>query len=152
VLYEFGLTAIPLTAACVFLYAAWVDARTMEIPDRCHVILLGLSCIQMALGAETPFGLRCAGLFAIAAPMVLANLVRRDSFGGGDIKLCAAAGFFLGASAAVAGALLALLLAGIYGSVALMLKAKKAKDTFPLGPFLGIGFIAAMTAEILEAV
>ena len=149
-LFELGLTAIPLAAACVFLYAAWVDARTMEIPDRCHVILLGLSCIQMGFGAETPFGLRCAGLFAIAAPMVLANLVRRESFGGGDIKLCGAAGFFLGAPTAAAGVLLALLLAGFYGSVALMLKVKNAKDSFPLGPFLSVGFISVMIYGFLE--
>lgn len=80
----------------------------------------------------------------MSLPMICTNLVRADSFGGGDIKMCGAAGFLLGGTQTIAGSLLALLLAGLYGGVALLLKIKKPKDTFALGPFLSFGYITVM--------
>lgn len=139
---------IAAVAAAVFAYVAWIDKKTMEIPDKCHLILLGLALAEMAFGTGAPLSSRGLGLIAMSLPMMLANLVREDSFGGGDIKMCGAAGFLLGASHMVAGALMALMLAGLYGGLALALKYKKPKDSFPLGPFLSLGFVAAMLAEL----
>lgn len=66
------------------------------------------------------------------------------AFGGGDIKLMAGAGFFLGARLTVVAAFLGILLGGGFG--ALLLAAKKAdrKTRFAFGPFLCIGIAAAM--------
>lgn len=139
---------IAAVAVAVFAYVAWIDKKTMEIPDKCHLILLGLAMVEVAVGAGAPLLSRGLGLIAISLPMMLANMVREDSFGGGDIKMCAAAGFLLGASLMVAGALMALMLAGMYGGMALALKHKKPQDTFPLGPFLSLGFVATMLGEI----
>lgn len=139
---------IVIVALAVFVYIAWIDWQTMEIPDRCHLILLGLACLQIICGGVLPLETRGLGLIGMSLPMVFANVVREDSFGGGDIKMCGAAGFFLGAPQMIAGSLLALLLAGIYGGVALLLKIKKPKDTFALGPFLSIGFIISMLGTL----
>jgi len=86
----------------------------------------------------------------MSLPMFLANLLRQDSFGGGDIKMCGAAGFLLGAPQVLTGSMIGLLCAGVYGGVVLLLKIKKPKDTFPLGPFLSFGFIAMMLERLLE--
>jgi leader peptidase (prepilin peptidase)/N-methyltransferase len=137
---EFCRLTIEIAALAVFVYIAWIDWHTMEIPDRCHLFLLGLACLQIVSGETLPIQIRGLGLIAMSLPMVLANCVREDSFGGGDIKMCGAAGFLLGAPQMIAGSLLALLLAGVYGGVALLLKIKKPKDAFALGPFLSIGF------------
>jgi len=141
---------IVLAAMAVFVYVAWQDWLTMEIPDRSHVILVGLALLQFIAGSTISMGDRGLGLIAISLPMVLMNLLRQDSFGGGDIKLCSAAGFFLGASQMTAGAMIGLVLAGIYGAAAVLAGAKKPKDAFPLGPFLSLGFVASMVAGFLN--
>jgi len=140
-----------IVAIVVFGYIAWIDCKTMEIPDRCHVILMALAGLQIACGDMLPFGARGLGLLAMSLPMVCTNLVRQDSFGGGDIKMCGATGFLLGAPQVIAGTMLALMLAGLYGGMALLLKIKKPKDSFALGPFLSFGFVAAMIRELLHA-
>jgi leader peptidase (prepilin peptidase) / N-methyltransferase len=133
----------------VFVYIAWVDLRTMEIPDRCHLILLGFACLQIFWGSALSLETRELGLVAMSLPMIFVNLAREGSFGGGDIKMCGATGFLLGAPQMLLGAVLALMLAGVYGGIALLLKIKKPKDSFALGPFLSVGFIASMLSAFL---
>jgi leader peptidase (prepilin peptidase)/N-methyltransferase len=147
--FELCKMAIVIGAVSVFVFIAWVDCRTMEIPDRCHLILLGFGFIQIMCGESIALEARGLGLIAMSLPMFLANLLRQDSFGGGDIKMCGSAGFLLGASQVMAGSLIALMLAGVYGGIALLFRIKKPKDSFPLGPFLSLGFIATMLGELL---
>jgi leader peptidase (prepilin peptidase) / N-methyltransferase len=141
--------AVVIVAISVFVFIAWIDYRTMEIPDWCHLILLGLGCLQISCSESIPLESRGLGFLAVSLPMFFANLLRQDSFGGGDIKMCGAAGFLLGAEQVIAGSLLALMLAGMYGGTTLLFKTKKPKDAFPLGPFLSFGFIAVMLGELL---
>lgn len=143
---QLGILAGTLT---VFVYIAWVDWRTMEIPDRCHLILLGFACLQIFCGSALSLETRGVGLIAMSLPMLFVNLAREGSFGGGDIKMCGATGFLLGAPQMVAGTLLALMIAGIYSGILLLFKMKKPNDTFALGPFLSIGFIASMLDGLL---
>ena len=148
-LLEFGQLGITAGTLLVFAYIAWADWRTMEIPDRCHLILFGLACLQIFCGSVLPIETRGLGLIAMSLPMFLINLAREGSFGGGDIKMCGATGFLMGAPQMVAGTLLALMMAGVYGGFALLFKIKKPKDTFALGPFLSIGFIISMLGSLL---
>ena len=146
---EVGQLGIMIGTLLVFVYIAWVDLRTMEIPDRCHLILLGFACLQIFCGSVLSLETRGVGLFAMSLPMLFVNLAREGSFGGGDIKMCGATGFLLGAPQMLTGAVLALMLAGMYGGIALLSKIKKPKDSFALGPFLSVGFIASMLSGVL---
>ena len=141
---------ILLAAILLFAYVAWVDSKTMEIPDRCHLILLGLAGLQMLIDPAIPLVDRGFGLIAISLPMLFANVVREESFGGGDIKMCSATGFLLGASQMIFGALLALMLAGLYGGFTLVLKIKKPQDSFALGPFLSLGYVTSILIGLLK--
>jgi len=141
--------AIVVGAVSVFAYIAWIDYRTMEIPDWCHLVLFGLGFLQISCGESVPLGSRGLGLIVMSLPMFLANLMRQDSFGGGDIKMCGAAGFLLGVSQVMVGSMMALMLAGVYGGFALIFGIKKPKDAFPLGPFLSSGFITVMLVGLL---
>jgi leader peptidase (prepilin peptidase) / N-methyltransferase len=149
VFFELCKMAIVLCAVFVFVFIAWIDYRTMEIPDWCHLILFGLGCIQIGYGDSIALESRGLGFIAMSLPMFLSNLLRKDSFGGGDIKLCAASGFLLGAPQVVVGSLMALMLAGVYGGIVLLLRIKTPKDVFPLGPFLSLGFIGTMLGGLL---
>jgi leader peptidase (prepilin peptidase)/N-methyltransferase len=136
-------------AMATLVFIAWIDYRTMEIPDWCHLILFGLGCLQIVIGESIVLESRFVGIIAMSLPMFIANLIRQDSFGGGDIKMCGATGFLLGVPQVMIGSMIALLLAGVYGSITLLLRVKKPKDSFPLGPFLSIGFIGTMLGGLL---
>lgn len=147
--FELCKMAIVIGAVFVFVLIAWIDCRTMEIPDRCHLMLFGLGCLQICCGESIPLESRGLGIIAMSLPMFLANVFRQDSFGGGDIKMCGAAGFLLGAPQVMTGAMMALMLAGVYGGITLLLGVKKPKDSFALGPFLSLGFIGTMLGGLL---
>lgn len=141
---------VAFLAIGVFLYIAWIDSRTMEIPDGCHWIIIGIGCLEILCGQELMIAWRGIGFIIVSLPMFLANFIRQDSFGGGDIKMCGATGFLLGASQVIAGTLLAFMAAGLYCGVQLVAGKMKAKDSFPLGPFLSFGYIIIILAKLLD--
>jgi leader peptidase (prepilin peptidase)/N-methyltransferase len=92
------------------------------------------------------------GLFVLSLPMVLLNLIKPTSFGGGDIKLCAASGFLLGWQNMLVGGFLALLSGGAWGVYLLASKKKGRREHFAFGPFLAAGiYIALLAGERLIA-
>ena len=82
--------------------------------------------------------------------MLILALVKEGAFGGGDIKLMAAGGFFLGWRASLAAAWIGLTAAALY-CVVLMLKRRLTfKDTIAFGPFLALGLgIASLWGDEL---
>lgn len=72
------------------------------------------------------------------------SLLIPGAFGGGDIKLMAAAGLFLGWKSTVISAVLAVFAAGAYGLYIRMIKKAGRGQCFPFGPFLCAGMAAAV--------
>jgi len=66
------------------------------------------------------------------------------AFGGGDIKLMAAAGLFLGWQNTLLAMFLGILGGGLYGIWLLAAKKADKKDHFAFGPFLCAGIVIAM--------
>ena len=96
-----------------------------------HPIWGELSLTKQLLGMVVGFGL----------PFFLA-LISRGGMGGGDIKLCAAMGIWLGYPAIVQAMFIGALLASVTGIALIITKIKKRKDPIPFGPFLMLGFLA----------
>ena len=71
-------------------------------------------------------------------------LIVPGGFGGGDIKLMAAAGLLLGWQRSLFAVFLALLAGGGYGIWLLAAHKAGRKDHFAFGPFLCIGIAAAL--------
>jgi len=123
---------------------AFIDLRHQIIPDIISLfgILVGflsslilpqLSILDSALGILTGGG----SLLLVA---ILYHLIaRREGMGGGDIKLLAMIGAFLGWQ----GAIFSLVVGSLFGSltgIALMIAEKKdRKFAIPFGPFLSLG-------------
>ena len=83
-------------ATCVLLTISFIDYDTQEIPDVLNIVLMGMAVAAIFLFPEISIISRIIGFFEISVLMIIINLIKKESFGGGDIKLCAAAGFFLG--------------------------------------------------------
>ncbi len=138
----------------LLLLIAYIDHKTMKIPDRLNVALgiCGLvSCIQ---NPNVVFVDRIIGAFAVSVPMYLLCLAIPDAFGGGDIKLTAVMGFYLGWKLLFTGVYLGFLIGGIQAVYLLLTKniqmGKRAHMAF--GPALCIGLWIAMVwgSELLK--
>ena len=129
------------TTAFLFLLAkaAYTDYREKRLPDSCIAGLFILAASAACVCEEPAFPDRLAGFFAVSAPLFLLALFVPGSFGGGDIKLTAACGLFLGVRAELTAFFYALCGAGIYSVYLVLYKNKSKKEEFALGPFLASG-------------
>lgn len=148
-----GLSVPALLAllACGVLYAvACIDAATQQIPDRLSaaLALLGaLLVLWQGAHAGSWAGLAWRhgiGAVCVSVPMLLLCLAVPGAFGGGDIKLMAAAGLLLGWRNTLVAFFLAVLGGGVYGAALLLTRRARRGDHFAFGPFLCAGIGAAL--------
>ena len=159
--WQFGPTAQALTATFLFsvlLVASVIDFDHQIIPDETSLggLVVGIvaSAMVPALHGKSVWweGLResligmLAGGGLIYVTGVLGTLAfRKDAMGGGDVKLLAMLGAFLGWKKV----LLVYLLAPIFAlPLGLFLKFVKKQDVLPFGPFLAAaGWVSFVWGE-----
>jgi leader peptidase (prepilin peptidase)/N-methyltransferase len=144
--------------ACVYgwtlLALAWIDLRTMILPDVLTLPLLafGLAATGISMPDALPDHLLAAGLGSLSLAAVAWGYRRfrgRDGLGMGDAKLLAAIGAFLGLNLLP----LALLLAACTGlaaagAAALAGRRMTAATAIPFGPFLALsGWLLFLYAD-----
>ena len=97
----------------------------------------------MILNDNLKFPEQFLGAVIISLPMLILSAMAGGSFGGGDIKLMAAGGLFLGAQGVVRAFVIGITAAGMYCLYSLLRKKVKLKGEFALGPFLSLGMMIA---------
>lgn len=139
------------------LVVTWIDLAHRIIPDAitlpgipvgllCAMVVLPVGLLDAVAGILVGGGLLWA--LAVASPYVFG----KEGMGGGDIKLLAMVGAFLGWKLT----LLALMLAAVTGSVVgggLMITGKLREPHYiPFGPFLALGAAVSLLSgpELLE--
>ena len=150
-LLRFGLTVLCLRnflfLCCLFLLTL-TDLEDMIIPDGCHIAaaaawlaalpftFTGWGDALKSVLAAVAFG---GGLLAVS--LVMDRLLGRDSLGGGDIKLFAVVGLYLG----FIGSLFALMLACIVGlALQGLLRRRGGERAFPFGPSIALAAAAML--------
>ncbi|MCP4633017.1 MAG: prepilin peptidase [candidate division Zixibacteria bacterium] len=139
-----------LTSICITI--TFIDLDHLIIPDVISLpgIPIGilLSLLPGGLGfIESIIGFLAGGvgLYLIA---LFGNLVfKKESMGGGDIKLAALIGAFLGWKGVLLTIIISSLIGAISGILLLLLSssfAKKSSHAIPYGPFLALGAIVSM--------
>lgn len=131
---------------CVLTVAAFIDIDTMEIPFPLVVAAGITGIVSCFIFPEVSPLERAAGMVCVSVPLWLLTLLVEGAFGGGDIKLMAACGIFLGWKFNLLALFLAVAGGGCYGIWLLAVKKKKKTDHFAFGPFLCTGAAAAMFA------
>lgn len=127
------------TLLCFFILLAviaWIDYKTMEIPNGLVLAVLAVGMISVFTMPGPGIRSRIAGIIVVSLPLFLITLAVPDAFGGGDIKLMAACGLFLGMKLTLLSFAFAVLGGGIYGIFLMVLKKKDKKAHFAFGPFL----------------
>ena len=125
---------------------SWRDFKTQEIPNGYVLAVAFLGVAAMLFTNNVTLAERLLGGICISVPLILINLLRPNAFGGGDIKLMAAAGFYLGWQLTLFSFFIAVLTAGVYAIWLLLTKKKAANAHFAFGPFLCFGMLLAVVA------
>lgn len=145
---ESGLLSLRGLAAFVYLgilfIVALIDWDTRIIYDRFHIAILILGIAAVRLFPEHSAADRLIGAVLVSLPMLLIAMAIEGAFGGGDIKLMAASGFFLGWRGIVVAMFLGLLTGSIYSAGMMAAKKMTRKDHLAFGPFLAFGLAAAL--------
>lgn len=131
---------------CILTVVSFVDLDTMEIPFPLVVAAALTGVLSCLFFPEISLAERGIGILCVSLPLYLLTLLIPGAFGGGDIKLMAACGIFLGWKLNLLALFFAVMGGGIYGIWLLATKRKGKKDHFAFGPFLCAGIAAAMFA------
>jgi prepilin signal peptidase PulO-like enzyme (type II secretory pathway) len=131
--------------------AAVLDMKTKKIPNKLILAMLVAWVVTLmplfllatsqavTLLIDSSLGFILGGTL-----FMLVYLVSRKGIGGGDVKLMAVTGLYLGLYGIVPAIFCGSMLAAITGLVLIVLKKIKRKDTIPLAPFLYAGILIAM--------
>ncbi len=120
--------------------AAVKDWQEHRIPNGCCMGILLLAVAAIVTMHEISLPERLLGSVIISVPMLILALCVRGAFGGGDIKLMASCGMFLGWKMSLLSFILAIVTAGVYG-LFLLWRGSGRYTQVPMGPFLELGMV-----------
>ena len=132
-----------------WLWLLWlIDYRFQFIFDDS---LLPLVVVGLAATPWLPFSIwqrlaAGAGAFVVLAALAILG---RGALGGGDVKMMAALGLWLGVNGIITAASVGFIIGGIAAIVMLLFKVHGRKDFFAFGPFLIIGAVVAWLGQVL---
>ena len=148
---------IPVSTAskalsCFLLYWLWllwlIDYRFQFIFDDSLVPLVVLG---LAATPYLPYSIwqrlaAAAGAFVVLAALAILG---RGALGGGDVKMMAVLGLWLGVNGIITTACIGFILGGVAAIIMLLLNVRGRKDFFAFGPFLIMGAVVAWLAQVL---
>ncbi|HOB81532.1 MAG TPA: prepilin peptidase [Peptococcaceae bacterium] len=126
----------------VFLVITMIDLKHLLIPNVLVACLLVSGLIYQFFWGELKIMELVMGIIIGFGVPALIAFFSKGGMGGGDIKLCAAMGAWLGYPAILYAMFLGALVAAIVSIFLLLFKLKTRKDPIPFGPFLVLGFLA----------
>ncbi len=151
-LVVFGLTAqtaILFVLFCLLVVVSCADLDHMVIPDKVTLPGIGLGLalnvlvaprliLNFLLGALVG----AAALYAVA---ILGELLfKKESMGGGDIKMAAMVGAFLGWREVLLSLFVAILVGAMAGMALILLGLKNRGEHIPFGPFIAVGTVVVV--------
>lgn len=138
--------------SCFLLYWLWllwlIDYRFQFIFDDSLVplVMLGLAATPYLPFSIWQRLLAAAGAFVVLAALAILG---RGALGGGDVKMMAVLGLWLGVNGIITTACIGFILGGVAAVVMLIFKTHGRKDFFAFGPFLIIGAVVAWLGQVL---
>ena len=146
-----GVGAVYLLFTLALLTQSMIDFAHKIIPDEITLpgIVLGLVCSSFFPELQnqsswqagllySAAGMLAGGGFLYLVAVVAERVMKKEAMGGGDVKLLAMTGAFLG----LAGAAWTLFFGSVIGAVAgIYFKFSKKEEQIPFGPFLGLAAV-----------
>lgn len=129
--------------ACILILLSAIDIEHMVIPNKIIIPALLIGALLVVFSGyqnvrEVIIGFIAGGGTLLAIAIIAPLFLKQEGLGGGDIKLAAFIGIFLGRYVLIA-LFISFLLGGLVGVVVMILKGKKRDDRITFGPFLSAG-------------
>ncbi len=148
-----------ILAGCLFVVAL-TDLESFEIHDG--VLVFGLvnylvfCVVELILGNRTFFSIGlsvlsglCIGGVMLLCSLIMDRLLKKESLGGGDIKLFALLGLYLGFFGSYELIILSCILGLLFAGLRKVLVRNASKE-FPFGPAIALsGYILLLTEELI---
>ena len=155
---QFGLTwsaTVHTAWLCVLVVLAGIDLRQYLLPDLLTYGLLGLAVIACVAGLNSvgPVQAICGAILGYAVLWGLnagyRRLRRIDGFGGGDFKMMASLGGWLGPAGVIDVLTLSSVMALVCSATFAMLTSRRLslQSRIPFGPFLAVAAAALMVSQ-----
>ncbi len=139
---------IDLVPALAFLSAlvaiTAIDLDHQVIPDRITLPGIPLGLLANLLTKKLSLWDSVVGILAGGGIFFVIILVSRGGMGGGDMKLGAMIGAYLGWKLTILTIFLAVFVGGAIAVWLLLMRARGRKDPVPFGPFLALGSAASL--------
>lgn len=111
----------------ILIIAAIQDIKNREVSNLISLFILIISLYNFKI-------VNIAGLTLTPMPLIITNIIHKDSFGGADIKIIGSLGLCYGFTKTFFMLLIALLLS-------LIIKIITKKESVPFVPYILVGFI-----------
>jgi leader peptidase (prepilin peptidase)/N-methyltransferase len=149
---KFGIswsTLFYLSFVSALIVITLIDLSHQIIPDVISLPGIVVGFIGSLLLPQVSFfnsmiGMLLGGGVLFLVATVYQWLFKREGMGGGDVKLLAMIGAFLGWKAVILTILLSSLIGSITGVILIGLKGKDFKYAIPFGPFLSLGAVISL--------
>lgn len=133
----------------VLVASAFIDTEHTIIPNGLVLFGAVAGLLSLLITGHPRWEDALLGVLAGSVPLLAIDVIsrlilRKDGMGGGDVKLMAMAGLFLGWQATLVALAIAVLAGGLAGAVLLLIRRLKRGDYFPFGPFLAAGTFISM--------
>ena len=144
---ERGLTidlipALLLVAGLVAITG--IDLDHQLIPDAISIPGIVVGLVASAATGRPGWLSSLIGILVGGGIFLLIIVASRGGMGGGDMKLGAMLGAFLGWKLVLVGILVAVLAGGVLAIAVLLTRRKGRKDAIPFGPFLALGGVVSL--------
>jgi leader peptidase (prepilin peptidase) / N-methyltransferase len=149
VYHQYGFTLKGLSyliLVCAVIAASFIDLDHMIIPNSINLFIGITGVFFMLMGWTVTFTQGLLGFCIGGGALLLLGLIaiwilKKEGMGGGDIKLAAVCGLYLGMDKMIFSLLLTTYIAGFILLVLLAVKKLKRGQYVPFGPFLSSGVI-----------
>ena len=141
-----------LTLVSLLIIITFIDIDHYIIPDGLIISGLLFALILNILGIGIPLkdsliGVLISGGGMLVLIYIIEFIVKKEVMGGGDIKLFAMVGFFLGVKGGLLTILLSVYVGAIYGVGTIIhskIKNKEYNSMIPYGPFISVGALIVL--------
>lgn len=133
-----------LALLSVLILVSLIDIEHYLIPNRIIVAGAIVALILNIIFHFITWEEMLLGMLTGGGILYLLALLSKGGLGGGDIKLAALVGTYLGWQKVVLALFLGSFLAAVVGSILILSGRKSSKDPLPFGPFLSMGSLLSM--------
>lgn len=130
--------------SCLLIVITFVDLERQEIPDELILFGLIMGLLFNIFNIKTDMVPGIIGFILGGGAFLIIAMLTNGAMGGGDIKLMAVLGLFLGWKLIIIVAVISFILGGVVSFILITAKIKGRKDYIPFGPFIALAALAVI--------